>query len=137
MRRRCRSGSGHDNSEIEDQHMGGGGEVYIGGAQQHWFGGNFNNATSTPVVIFGSQNSSMRVTNLGGEPKGKVYGTNTLINYGYGNDFSGTTAQAFGSGSGPWGGMQVGGRSPIPNQKRKRSLPVTRRRPSPASRAAW
>ena len=39
------------NSEIEDQHMGGGGEVYIGGAQQHWFGGNFNNASSTPVVI--------------------------------------------------------------------------------------
>ena len=31
------------NSEIEDQHMGGGGEVYIGGGQQHWFGGNFNN----------------------------------------------------------------------------------------------
>ena len=31
------------NSEIEDQHMGGGGEVYIGGAQQHWIGGNFNN----------------------------------------------------------------------------------------------
>ena len=33
------------NSEIEDQHMGGGGEVYIGGAQQHWIGGNFNNST--------------------------------------------------------------------------------------------
>jgi hypothetical protein len=104
------------NSEIEDQHMGGGGEVYVGGGQQHWFGGNFNNASSTPVVVFGSQNSSMRVTNLGGEPKGNVYGTNTLINYGWGNDFSGTTAQAFGTGSGPWGGMQVGGRSAIPNQ---------------------
>jgi hypothetical protein len=104
------------NSEIEDQHMGGGGEVYVGGGQQHWFGGNFNNASSTPVVVFGSQNSSMRVTNLGGEPKGNVYGVNTLINYGYGNDFSGTTAQAFGSGSGPWGGIQVGGRSTIPNQ---------------------
>ncbi len=45
------------NSEIEDQHMGGGGEVYIGGAQQHWFGGNFNNAISTPVIAFGSQNT--------------------------------------------------------------------------------
>ena len=106
------------NSEIEDQHMGGGGEVYIGGAQQHWFGGNFNNATSTPVVVFGSQNSTMRVTNLGGEPKGNVYGANTLINYGYGNDFSGTTAQAFGSGSGPWGGMQVGGRQHDPKSER-------------------
>ena len=104
------------NSEIEDQHMGGGGEVYIGGAQQHWFGGNFNNATSTPVVVFGSQSSAMRVTNLGGEPKGNVYGANTLINYGWGNDFSGTTAQAFGTGTGPWGGMQVGGRGAIPNQ---------------------
>ena len=39
------------NSEMEDQHMGGGGEVYIGGAQQHWFGGNFNNAiTRRPSI---------------------------------------------------------------------------------------
>jgi hypothetical protein len=104
------------NSEIEDQHMGGGGEVYIGGGQQHWFGGNFNNAISTPVIAFGSQNTAMRVTNLGAEPKGNVYGANSLINYGYGNDFSGTTAQAFGTGSGPWGGIQAGGRNAIPNQ---------------------
>ncbi len=104
------------NSEIEDQHMGGGGEVYIGGAQQHWFGGNFNNAVEWPVVVFGNQNSTMRVTTLGSEPKGNVYSANSLINYGWGNDFSGTTAQAFGSPSGPWGGMQVGGRSAIPNQ---------------------
>ena len=50
------------NSEIEDQHMGGGGEVYIGGEQQHWFGGNFNNcAIDSRRSYLGYQNSSMRV----------------------------------------------------------------------------
>lgn len=104
------------NSEIEDQHMGGGGEVYIGGGQQHWFGGNFNNSVAIPAVVFGNQNTATRATNLGAEPKGNVYGANSLVNFGYGNDFSGTTAQAFGAASGPWGGMQVGGRNAIPNQ---------------------
>ncbi|HET6219820.1 MAG TPA: hypothetical protein VFE27_22530 [Acidobacteriaceae bacterium] len=104
------------NSEIEDQHMGGGGEVYIGGAQQHWFGGNFNNSPGAPVIVWGSQNSSMRSTNLGSEPKGNVYGTNSLINFSWGSDFTGTTAQAFGSSTGPWGSGQVGGRETIPSQ---------------------
>ena len=104
------------NSEIEDQHMGGGGEVYIGGAQQHWFGGNFNNATTTPTVVFGSQNTASFSTNVGSEPKGNVYGTNTLINFNFGNDFTGTTAQAFSSPTGPYGAIQVGGRQTIPNQ---------------------
>jgi hypothetical protein len=104
------------NSEIEDQHMGGGGEVYIGGGQQHWFGGNFNNAINTPAVVFGSQNTAAFSTILGSEPKGNVYSANSLINYGHGNDFSGTTAQAFSSPTGPYGGLQVGGRQGIPNQ---------------------
>jgi hypothetical protein len=104
------------NSEIEDQHMGGGGEVYIGGNQQHWFGGNFNNSPSLPAVVWGTQNSSMRSTNLGSEPKGNVYGTNSLISFNYGNDFSGTTSQAFGSPGGPWGAGQVSGRQAIPSQ---------------------
>jgi hypothetical protein len=103
------------NSEIEDQHMGGGGEVYIGGGQQHWFGGNFNNAVSTPVIVFGNQNSAMRVANMGSEPKGNVYSANTPINFGWGNDMSGQTAQAFGS-TGPWGATQIAGRVPIPSQ---------------------
>ena len=42
------------NSEIEDMHMGGGGEVYIGGAQQHWIGGNFNQAINTPAINWGT-----------------------------------------------------------------------------------
>ena len=46
------------NSEIEDMHMGGGGEVYIGGAQQHWIGGNFNNGPQAPAINFGSQNTA-------------------------------------------------------------------------------
>jgi hypothetical protein len=61
------------NSEIEDQHMGGGGEVYIGGGEQHWFGGNFNNAISTPTIVWGWGNTSDFVSNLGSEPKGNVY----------------------------------------------------------------
>ena len=104
------------NSEIEDQHMGGGGEVYIGGGQQHWFGGNFNNAVTTPVIVFGSQNTASGITDVGSEPKGNVYSANSLINYSWGNDFSGTTAQAFSTPTGPYGGIQVGGRSVIPNQ---------------------
>jgi hypothetical protein len=105
------------NSEIEDQHMGGGGEFYIGGNQQHWIGGNFNNAVSTPAIVFGTQNTADYVANLGSEPKGNSYGSNSLINYGWGNRFSGTTSQAFSTPTGPYGGLQVGNsREPIPSQ---------------------
>jgi hypothetical protein len=104
------------NSEIVDQHMGGGGEVYIGGANQHWDAGNFDNSPQVPVVVFGQQNTSSGSTTVGSEPKGNVYSLNSLINYNYGNDFTGTTAQAFGSPTGPYGGIQVGGRAVIPNQ---------------------
>ncbi len=38
------------NSEIEDQHMGAGGEVYVGGAAQHWVGGNFNQNPGWPLL---------------------------------------------------------------------------------------
>jgi hypothetical protein len=102
------------NSEIEDQHMGGGGEVYIGGGQQHWFGGNFNNAITTPTINWGSGNTTDFVANLGSEPKGNVYGSNSLINFAPFTRFSGTTAQRFGTGTGPYGGMAVGNsREPI------------------------
>ncbi len=105
------------NSEIEDQHMGGGGEYYIGGNQQHWIGGNFNNAISTPAIVWGTQNTGDYVTTLGSEPKGNSYGSNTLINFGWGNRFSGTTSQAFSTPTGPYGGLQVGNsREPIPSQ---------------------
>ena len=105
------------NSEIEDQHMGGGGEVYIGGAQQHWIGGNFNNAVTTPTINWGSQNTADFVTNLGAEPKGNVYSANSLINYGWGSKFSGTTSQAFSSPTGPYGYLQTGNsREPIRGQ---------------------
>ncbi len=105
------------NSEIEDQHMGGGGEVYIGGAQQHWIGGNFNNAISTPTINWGTGNTSDYVTNLGSEPKGNIYGVNSLINYGPFSKFSGTTSQRFSSPYGPYGGLQVGNsREPIRSQ---------------------
>jgi hypothetical protein len=97
--------------------MGGGGEVYIGGAQQHWIGGNFNNAVSTPVVNFGTQNTADFATNLGSEPKGNVYSVNSLINYGWGSKFSGTTSQAFSSPTGPYGYLQTGNsREPIRGQ---------------------
>lgn len=102
------------NSEIEDQHMGGGGEVYIGGGEQHWFGGNFNNAISTPTINWGWGNTSDFVANLGSEPKGNVYGTNSLLNFAPFNKFSGTTSQRFGSASGPYGALQAGNsREPI------------------------
>jgi hypothetical protein len=105
------------NSEIEDQHMGGGGEVYIGGAQQHWIGGNFNQASNAPAINFGSQNTTDYVTTLGQEPKGNVYGTNSLINFGWGSKFSGTTSQAFSAPYGPLGALQVGNsREPIRSQ---------------------
>ena len=105
------------NSEIEDQHMGGGGEVYIGGAQQHWIGGNFNNSTSTPTVNWGTQNTADFVTNLGSEPKGNVYSANSLINYGWGSKFSGTTSQVFSNPTGPYGYLQTGNnREPMRGQ---------------------
>jgi hypothetical protein len=102
------------NSEIEDQHMGGGGEVYIGGGQQHWIGGNFNNAITTPAINWGNQNTADYAANLGSEPKGNVYSVNSLINFGWGSKFSGTTAQVFSSATGPYGYLQSGNsREPI------------------------
>ncbi|MGC2400607.1 MAG: hypothetical protein WA510_12515, partial [Acidobacteriaceae bacterium] len=104
-------------SQIYDQHMGGGGEVYIGGAQQHWFSGNFNNAPSTPTLNFGAGNTADYVTNLGSDPKGTTYGTNSFINWGYFTRFSGTTSQAFSAPYGPYGNLGTGStREPIPTQ---------------------
>ena len=104
-------------SEIEDQHMGGGGEVYIGGAQQHWIGGNFNNSIATPAINFGSQNTSDYSANLGSEPKGNTYSVNSLINFGWGSNFSGTTSQAYSNPTGPFGYLQSGNsRAPIRSQ---------------------
>jgi len=105
------------NSEIEDQHMGGGGEVYIGGGQQHWIGGNFNNAINTPTINWGWSNTADYVTNLGSEPKGNIYGTNSLINFAPFSRFSGTTSQRFSSPTGPYGALQAGNsREPIRTQ---------------------
>lgn len=105
------------NSEIEDQHMGGNGEVYVGGAGQHWIGGNFNNSAILPLVNWGTGNTSDYSSTLGAEPKSNIYGASSLINYGYYSRFSGTTAQAFGSPGGPYGTLQAGNdREPIPAQ---------------------
>jgi hypothetical protein len=105
------------NSEIEDQHMGGGGEVYIGGADQHWIGGNFNNAINTPAINWGTGNTSDYVSNLGSDPRGNIYGVHSLINFAPFSRFSGTTSQRFGSPTGPYGALQAGNsREPIPTQ---------------------
>ncbi len=105
------------NSEIEDMHMGGAGEVYIGGAQQHWIGGNFNQGTVVPAINFGVQNTADFVTDLGSEPRGNTYSVNSLINFGWGSKFSGTTSQAFSTPTGPYGALQVGNsREPIRSQ---------------------
>jgi len=106
-----------NNSEIVDQHMGGGGEVYIGGYGQHWYGGNFNNSPGLPAINFGLGNSADMVANLGSEPKSNVYGIGALINFEPNSRFSGTTAQVYGSASGPYGALQAGNsREPIPSQ---------------------
>lgn len=105
------------NSEIEDQHMGGGGEVYIGGNQQHWIGGNFNQSASSPAINWGSGNTSDYAAIMGLEPKSNVYGSGALINYGVESNFSGQTSTVFGTPGGPYGGLQaVGSRMPIPSQ---------------------
>ena len=50
-------------------------------------------------------------------PKGNVYSVNSLINFGWGSKFSGTTSQAFSSPTGPYGYLQVGNnREPIRGQ---------------------
>ncbi len=105
------------NSEIHDMHMGGGGEVYIGGANQRWYGGNFNNSPSTPVINWGYGNTADLVTGLGSEPKGNSYGSSALENFAPNSKFSGQTAQADGSSTGPYGALQIGNsREPIPAQ---------------------
>jgi hypothetical protein len=105
------------NSEIEDQHMGGGGEVYIGGGDQHWIGGNFNNAINTPAINWGTGNTSDWVSNLGSDPRGNIYGVHSLINFAPFSRFSGTTSQRFSSPTGPYGALQTGNsREPIRTQ---------------------
>lgn len=105
------------NSLIHGQHMGGGGEVAIGGGSQHWLGGNFNNSPALPAINYGAGNTSDWVANLGSEPKSNVYGTGSLINFDPNSRFSGTTAQAYGSPSGPYGSVARGNnREPIPAQ---------------------
>jgi hypothetical protein len=102
------------NSEIEDQHMGGGGEVAIGGSQQHWIGGNFNNAISTPTVIYGNQNTADYAVGLGSVPASNFYSDSSVINFGWGNRFDGTTSQSFSTPTGPYGNLTVGSmREPI------------------------
>lgn len=105
-----------DNSVIEDQHMGGGGEVYIGGAQQQWIGGNFNQTPSDPGINFGFQNTSVGSTLLGQGFRSNIYGAGTLINLGDESNFSGQVDNAFSNPSGPLGGVQVGGRVAFQNQ---------------------
>lgn len=105
------------NSTISGMHMGGQGEVYIGGGQQHFQGGNFNQSAQAPAINFGVLNTADLVSGLGSEPKGNVYGTNALINFGFGSKFSGQTSQLDGSFTGPYGALQVGNnREPIPSQ---------------------
>lgn len=104
------------NAEIEDQHMGGGGEVYVGGYAQHWIGGNFNNNAADPLLNFGYGNTSDYSTTLGLEPKGNSYGINSLIDFGFESAWSGQTAQSFSSPTGPYGALALGGRQPIANQ---------------------
>jgi len=104
------------NSEIFDQHMGGAGEVYIGGGNQHWIGGNFNQSAGAPVVNWGSGNTSDGSSILGQEPKSNIYGTGALIDFGLQSKWSGQSAQAFGTPTGPYGAVGIGGREPLPNQ---------------------
>ncbi len=104
------------NSEIEDQHMAGGGEVWIGGGQQHWIGGNFANAPAAPVINWGWGNTADYVAGLGSEPKGDVYGTNALINWAPFTNFSGTTSQSSSGATGPYGGLAVG-QQPAPHSE--------------------
>lgn len=105
------------NSEILDMHMGGGGEVYTGGAIQHFIGGNFNNGPGDPMINFGYGNTSLYAENLGGGVRSNVYGTGTLINWGQEADFTGQTGQVDASSTGPLGYLQAGnGRKTIPSQ---------------------
>ena len=65
------------------------------------------------------------VANLGAEPRSNTYGASTLINFGWGSKFSGTTSQAFSTPTGPFGALQVGNsREPIHRKPRRHFLPA-------------
>lgn len=105
------------NSIIEDQHMGGQGEFYMGQGPQHWIGGNFNQSPGAPAINFGFGNTSDYSTLLGQEPKSNVYGQTSLVNFGEFGNFTGTTANANASAGGPYGPVQSGNsRRVIPSQ---------------------
>ncbi len=105
------------NCEIVDQHMGGGGEVYIGGTANTGTAGTSITARACRRSTSATATAAIWSTKLGSEPKSNVYGTGALINFEPDSKFSGTTAQVYGSASGPYGALQAGNsREPIPSQ---------------------
>ena len=126
-------GVGQHNSEIEDQHMGRGrrGLYRRRAAALVW--GEFQHFHLHPDDQLGPQNTADYVANLGSEPKGNVYSANSLINFGWGRNFSGTTSQAFSMPSGPYGYLQTGNnREPMRGQTADTFFTGNLTRPIPA-----
>jgi hypothetical protein len=88
-------------------HQGGGGEDYIGGHNNTFLGGNFNNSftSSIPVINYGAYNNYLGITNAGAYPLGNTYGTNSFINFGPGTQMAVNTT---GEDSGPIGTLAYG-----------------------------
>lgn len=102
----------------DDMHVGSGGEIHIGGNNQHFRGGNFNNGGNLPIINYGSGNSSDYGTLMvaSGVGVGSLYGTNAMIDWGNNSNWVGSTG---GFGNGAFGPVSAGvgnGRSPIPTQ---------------------
>lgn len=106
------------NNLWDDMHMGGGGENIVGGTNQHWRGGNFNNTTFFPTIDYGSGNSSDYTTllNIDSSPISNIYGTSGLIEFGNNSNWIASTGPF---GNGAFGPAAIGlsnTRQPIPSQ---------------------
>lgn len=102
----------------DDMHMGGGGENIVGGTNQHWRGGNFNNTAFFPTINYGSGNSADYGTLLVTSPAlSNTYGSSGLIDYGNNSNWLGLTGNS--GQTGPFGPNSIGvgnNRQPIPSQ---------------------
>lgn len=94
-------------NQVYNWNQGGGGEVYIGGDNWHFFAGQFNNNGGPPIINYADGATFDYVGRIGSEPIGNVYGVNQFINWGPRTRAYGRTSALIG----PYGNLAYGGRS--------------------------
>lgn len=89
---------------IHNWNQGGLGEVYIGGGNWHFLGGQFNNNGGPPIINYGDGTTFDYVGRIGSDPVGNTYGVNQFITWGPRTRAYGRVAGL----TGPYGNLAYG-----------------------------